>query len=104
MDTDRLNRWLTLGANVGVLIGLAILIIELRQSSSIAAAQFYLDQVKLNETAEISMLGEDPAAVWERSVFEPASLSPADVRVMDAYTYAARKTDRIEFRINHGVV
>lgn len=39
MDTDRLNRWLTLGANVGVLIGLLLLIAELRQTNSIAKAE-----------------------------------------------------------------
>lgn len=85
MNTDRLNRWLTFGANVGVLIGLVILILEIRQSSAIAEAQFYLDQVNLNETAEIAMLGDSPALVWEKSVFDPASLSPADIRVMGAY-------------------
>jgi hypothetical protein len=74
-----------MGANVGVLIGLVILIVELRQSSDIAEAQFYLDQVETNETLEFTMLGDNPAAVWERSVFEPESLSPADIRVMDAY-------------------
>ena len=39
MDTDRLNRWLTLGANVGVLVGLLLLVAELRQTNSIAKAE-----------------------------------------------------------------
>ena len=33
MDIDRLNRWLTLGANIGVLFGIVFLIIELNQTS-----------------------------------------------------------------------
>ena len=41
MNTDRLNRWLTLAANLGVLAGLIVLIMEIRQSSAIAEAQFY---------------------------------------------------------------
>ena len=36
---DRLNRWLTLAANIGVLIGIIILIVELRQNSQIMRAQ-----------------------------------------------------------------
>lgn len=32
MDVDRLNRWLALGANVGVLFGLIFLIAELNQT------------------------------------------------------------------------
>ena len=39
MDSDRLNRWLTLGANVGVLIGLIILIVEIGQNTDIMRAQ-----------------------------------------------------------------
>jgi hypothetical protein len=33
VDIDRLNRWLTLGANIGVLFGIVFLIIELNQTS-----------------------------------------------------------------------
>jgi hypothetical protein len=33
VDIDRLNRWLTLGANVGVLLGIAFLIVELNQTN-----------------------------------------------------------------------
>ena len=32
MDSDRLNRWLTLGANVGVLIRIILLVVELDQN------------------------------------------------------------------------
>ncbi len=35
MDSDRVNRWLTLGANVGVLIGIVLLAIELRQNNQL---------------------------------------------------------------------
>ena len=33
MNVDRLNRWLTLGANIGVLFGIVFLIVELNQTS-----------------------------------------------------------------------
>jgi hypothetical protein len=39
MDTDRLNRWLTLGANVGVLIGIVLLVVEVRQNNENLIAQ-----------------------------------------------------------------
>ena len=34
MDTDRLNRWLTLGANVAVLVGLVALVLEIRTNTA----------------------------------------------------------------------
>jgi len=39
MESDRLNRWLTLFANLGVLIGIVLLLIELNQTQEIARAE-----------------------------------------------------------------
>jgi hypothetical protein len=39
MDSDRLNRWLTLGANVGVLVGIILLVFELSQNREMMRAQ-----------------------------------------------------------------
>ena len=39
MDSDRINRWLTLGANVGVLVGIILLIVELDQNREMMRAQ-----------------------------------------------------------------
>ena len=44
MDSDRLNRWLTLGANVGVLIGIMLLVLELNQNSVLMRAQIFNDR------------------------------------------------------------
>jgi len=40
MKTNQLNRWLTLVANVGVLIGIFLLVAELQQTNTIAKAEF----------------------------------------------------------------
>ena len=50
MHSEKLNSWLTLLANIGVVIGLALLIFELRQSQNLAeteAAVRRLDQMQL---------------------------------------------------------
>ncbi len=36
MEHERLNRWLTLGANVGIIVGIVFLIVELDQTNRIA--------------------------------------------------------------------
>jgi len=33
MKSEKLNPWLSLGANVGVVIGLALLVMEIRQNT-----------------------------------------------------------------------
>ena len=50
MNSEKLNRWLTLLANIGVVIGLALLIYELRLSQNLAeteAAVRRLDQIQV---------------------------------------------------------
>jgi len=39
MDTEKLNRWLSLGANLGVLVGIIFLAIELQQNNELLQAQ-----------------------------------------------------------------
>lgn len=39
MNSDRLNRWFTLGANVGVLVGIILLVAELNQNREMMRAQ-----------------------------------------------------------------
>ena len=39
MNDDKLNRWLTLGANFGVLVGIFLLIFEIRQNSNLMRVQ-----------------------------------------------------------------
>jgi hypothetical protein len=39
MDADKVNRWLTLGANVGVLIGIILILLELNQNAELMRAQ-----------------------------------------------------------------
>ena len=39
MDSDRISRWMTLGANFGVLIGLWLLIVEINQNSELMQIQ-----------------------------------------------------------------
>ena len=41
MNVDSLNRWLTLGANIGVLVGIFLLIAELNQNSTLMRAQIF---------------------------------------------------------------
>ncbi len=39
LDSERLNKWLTQFANIGVLVGLAVLIFEIRQNNELTMAQ-----------------------------------------------------------------
>jgi hypothetical protein len=43
MDSDKVKKWITLGANLGVLIGIFLLIVELQQNREMMRAQTRAD-------------------------------------------------------------
>jgi hypothetical protein len=51
LSADRVNRWLTLVANLGVLIGLFLLVFEIRQNTELTRAQIAMERT--NSTREI---------------------------------------------------
>ncbi len=62
MDFDRLNRWLTLGANIGVLIGIVFLAVEIRQSTKVARAEMTKDLYLASRTAIMDIASDDSLA------------------------------------------
>ena len=84
MQTVRLNQWLSIGANFGVLIGIILLIIELDQNSDLARLQLEDNRRTTFQQGEFAIYGERPADVWAKSVMDPASLSVSEIRILDA--------------------
>ena len=84
MDSDQLNRWLTLGANVGVLVGIIFLAVEIRQNSDFARLQFADERIVTFQQGELALFGDRAADVWEKSILDPASLTLAELRIADA--------------------
>ena len=85
MDSNTVNKWLTLGANVGILIGLALVIFEIRQNTDLLRLQFINDDLLVSAQTESPMLGEDPAEAMMKAMYTPEDLTYADFRTVDAY-------------------
>ena len=94
---DRLNKWLTLGANVGVLIGILLLVYELNQNSELMRSQIsnerssqaiemWLSVVESDELSEVlAILGSPPPYAVDVS-----SLSPSQFEKYKAFLRAQR--------------
>jgi hypothetical protein len=79
MDTDRLNRWLTLGANLAVLAGLVALVIEIRTNT--AAIQAASVQESVNSSREYLLniaLDEDLSRIRLAGATDYQELSELD--------------------------
>ncbi len=91
MNTDRVNRWLTLGANVGVVIGLILLLIEIDQNNDLARAQIH--QTRADSWGDFRLtLGDSEHLLSAWMKFQDAG-GPEDPNAID-------KLDRLEsFRV-----
>ena len=82
MDTDRLNRWLTLVANLGVIVGIVILAIEIRQNTATQELQMRMDRI----SGVMDPFFESPEllGVWAK-VKAIDGLEPVAQKYMDRY-------------------
>ncbi len=83
MDSDRLNRWLQLIASFGLLVGIVLVIVQIQQASDLARAQLRSDIEFADQQQELSMLGENPAEAWAKSILAPQTLSPGEVKIIE---------------------
>jgi hypothetical protein len=67
MDSDKLNKWLTLAANVGVIAGIVFLAIEIRQNSDAVRAQTRTQlSEQVMELLSVNMNDQEYASVLMR--------------------------------------
>ena len=101
MDSNRLSGWLTTSANFGVLLGLAVLIFEIRQNNELTMAQMeqnrseaflsWRQEEALNDhlaplIAKVNQLGVEMygQGVWYTSdPLEPAEWQEMTVSILD---------------------
>lgn len=55
MNFEKLNRWLTLGANLGVFVGLILLIAEMEQNSNLMRAQTHSARAQAKAGRQMDM-------------------------------------------------
>lgn len=86
MNSDRLNRWLTLAANVGVLVGIVFLALEIRQNSDHLALQLEF-AVPTQKIFEINrdLMNPSVARILTKAIENPAELTFEEGLVASAY-------------------
>lgn len=85
---DKVNRWLTLAANVGVLLGLIVLIVEVRQSAELTRTAM---ETGLNDSLtqiELSLASPEASAAWVKSIRAPETLTDVEARMVESHLIA----------------
>ncbi len=85
---DMINRWLTLGANLGVVLGLIILIVEVRQNAAMTRAD--MESRRNDVLVQIELSLADPAigAAWIKSIRAPETMTDLDIRTVESHLVA----------------
>lgn len=104
LDSDRLNRWLTLAANIGVLVGIILLVVELDQNRDMMRAQTRNELARgLPDVLGIAASNNELADALVRAN-NGDTLSPAEmwqVRVWDELAF--RYWENVHYQYRQGL-
>jgi hypothetical protein len=90
MDSDRLNRWMTLAANLGVLAGIFLLLVELQQNTESVELQAAQSYVALSHELDFRLV-DDPSLI-ALLLSSPAERTPEEMLRMDRWYFGALRT------------
>ena len=85
MHLDKLNQWLLLISQLGILAGLLLVGLQIRQTAELTKAQLFSDITSSRIEMAGGYLGENPAPTLAKSLTEPKALTIEELYVMDAY-------------------
>lgn len=92
MNTEKLNRWLALLANFGVVIGLALLVFELRQTQHLAQTEANVQRLNQMQEAQLSFaMSESLALIKVKALSDGVqSLSAEKPLRLQSWEYSTR--------------
>ena len=88
MNYGKLSNWLQISANIGIVFGLLLVGVQLKQNSDLMKTQLLYEESYRSTELETRVVGENAAEVWARSITDPKSLSLADQRIMEALLWS----------------
>ncbi len=104
MKSERINSWLSLGANVGVVVGLILVAYQINQEAELNRAQLFSDVTTSMNEFNQALMGDSPLEVVAKSIENPHELTLAEMQIMDAYLISAiNEIRRLEFLRQSGL-
>ena len=72
MNLDRLNQWLSLGANVGVVVGFLLIAVQLNLNTEAIRLQNRLDFNRGFTAGEVAFMGETTHIAFANAMLKPS--------------------------------
>ena len=80
MDKSKLVSWLQVSANIGIVLGLVLVGVQIKRSSDLTKIELLYEESRRFVELETMVVGENAAEVWAKSLEEPENLTLAEVR------------------------
>ena len=84
--TDK-YRWVDVMANLGIIGGLVLVGLQMQQNAELLKMQLLFEESRRFTALEMSMIGENPAPIWAKTIESPEELTLAERRIMEAYLW-----------------
>lgn len=104
MDGKILNDRLQLFASVGVIIGLIMVAVEIRQSSEIARTDTFVAILDSWNALTIAEFESDIGVVFEKSMEAPQDLTTAELHKLGAWLQSMTQVWQLQMELNQTVV
>ena len=88
MNADSLNKWLTLGANLGVLVGISLVAFEINQATVTTRAEMISSHQDRWVAMDLSWQSEDLAAAWAKAMESPDELTLTEMVQLNGFMWS----------------
>ncbi len=85
MQLENASHWLTIIGNLGLLIGVALVIVQINQNSQLVREQIFTTRWTDSLNLHLAMMGDNPAAAVAKAIESPSELTVEETRVLEAY-------------------
>ncbi len=82
MKLEKISHWLTIVGNLGLLVGIALVAVQIDQNSQLVRVQLSVARWTDDLNLHLAMMGENPAAVVAKAIENPSELSVEDSQVL----------------------
>jgi hypothetical protein len=88
MKLDKIGTWLQVSANLGILLGLVMVGLQMKQNSDLLKIQLSYEESSRYAQNERVLWGENPSEVWAKSIETPEDLTFAEQRIIESIVWA----------------
>jgi hypothetical protein len=88
VESGKLANWLQILGNVGLVAGLILVAVQIKQNTDATKAQMISDGLAHYANLFLSIAGEDAASAWSNAIDTPDALSTEEIIVLDQMQFA----------------